>query len=105
MKKKMKRTIAQQSRQNLCIYRKILIAKPLLIWQFINIIQSIGLADIMLHSINRALYAFLWEKKKKQKYNNNKKIKINNTKNEQVKRKVLEQEIEKDGQLASQWVL
>lgn len=55
----MKRTINQWSKRNLSIYGKIIIAKTFLISQFVYIMQSIGLPDHVLTSINRDLFRFL----------------------------------------------
>ncbi|WP_293688688.1 reverse transcriptase domain-containing protein, partial [Thiolapillus sp.] len=82
----MKRIIKQWSRRNLSIYGKILIAKTYIISQFIYTMQSIGLPERVLSSINHTLYTFIWKKK-----NSNKKA------FEKVKRKVLMQDYDKGG--------
>ena len=82
----MKRIIKQWSRRNLSIYGKILIAKTYIISQFIYTLQSIGLPERVLSSINHTLYTFIWKKK-----NSNKKA------FEKVKRKVLMQDYDKGG--------
>ena len=81
-----KRIMQQWARRNLSIYGKILIAKTFLISQFIYIMQSIGLPEHVLHTINRLLYTFIWKKK-----TSNKKA------FEKVKRKVLTQDHDKGG--------
>ena len=60
----MKRIINQWSRRNLSIYGKILIAKTHIISQFIYVMQSIGLPERALSSINHTLYTFIWKKRK-----------------------------------------
>ena len=60
----MKRTIKQWSRRNLGIYGKVLIAKTYIISQCIFTMQSIGLPERVLSSINHTLYTFIRKKKK-----------------------------------------
>ena len=82
----MRRIMKQWSRRNLSIYGKILITKTLLISQFIYIMQSIGIPEDILTTINRELYTFVWKKK----YNNKKAF-------EKVKRKALMLDTSKGG--------
>ena len=81
----MKRIIKQWSRRNLSIYGKTLIANMYIISQFIYTMQSTGLPERVLSSINHTLYTFIWKKKK----NSNKKA------FEKVKPKVLMQDYDK----------
>ena len=59
----MVRIIKQWSRRNLSIYEKILIAKTYIISQIIYTMQSVGLPERVLNSINHTLYTFIWKKK------------------------------------------
>ena len=64
---RMKRTIKQWTRRNLSIYGKKLIAKTLLVSHLIYTMQSIGIPDHILLTINRVLYTFIWKKKSTRK--------------------------------------
>ena len=52
---RMKRIIKQWSRKKLSIYGKILITKTFIISQFMYLMQSVGLPEAILNSINRII--------------------------------------------------
>ena len=82
----MHKTIDTWSKRDLSILGKIVIIKSFTVSQFVFIMQSIGLPEHVLTTINKTLYKFVWQRKTS-----------NRKAFEKVKRKVMESEIQKGG--------
>lgn len=74
------------SKRDLSINGKIVIIKSFLLSQLIYVMQTIGLQDDVLCTINRILYKFVWQRK----FSNKKAF-------EKIKRKIMESSVDKGG--------
>ena len=73
-------------RRDLSIQGKIVVVKTFLVSQFVYVMQSVGLREHVLQTINTKLYKFIWQRK----YSNKRAF-------EKVKRKVMESDYDEGG--------
>ena len=82
----MHKTINIWSKRDIGIFGKIVIIKSFIVSQFVFVMQSIGIPEQVLTTINKTLYKFVWQRKTS-----------NRKAFEKVKRKVMEADINQGG--------